>query len=135
MEIKVEKYLLQNLKALLQDEIANVELERTKPKPKPKINVSALKERLRRLEVVYMAGNKSDEEYLAETAEIKALIAKAEQEAPPPERDLSELKAILETDFTAVYNTLEQEDKQRFWRQLIKEIKLDGNKIVDVIFF
>ena len=134
-EIKVEKYLLQNLKALLQDEIANVELERTKPKPKPKNNVPALKERLRRLEVVYMAGNKSDAEYLAETAEIKALIAKGEQEAPPPERDMDGLKAILDTDFEAIYNTLEREDKQRFWRQLIKEIKLDGNKIADVIFF
>lgn len=134
-EMKVEKYLLNNLKQLLENEIASVELERTKPKPKPKTNIPALKERLRRLNVTYMAGNISDDEYFRDDAEIKALIAKAELEAPPPERDLEGLKAVLETDFETIYIALNDEERQRFWRGLIKEIKLNGNNIVDVIFF
>ena len=76
--MKTEKWLLDNLDELLRDEIARVELERTKPKKKPKTDATALREKLRRLEVVYMAGNKSDAEYLAETAEIKEQIRKAE---------------------------------------------------------
>lgn len=134
-EKKIEKHLLENLSEYLQNEIAAVELERTKPKPKPKTDVKALKERLRRLNVTYMAGNITDAEYYRDDAEIKALIAKAENDAPPPERDIEPLKELLSTDIRAVYEILTTEEKQRFWRGLIKEIVLDDNKIKDVIFF
>lgn len=133
-EIKIEKYLLKNLKPMLEKVIAQAEEEKARPKPKPKTNIAALKEQMRRLNVMYMAGNKSDEEYLKEDAELKALIAKAESEAPPPERDIEPLKEILNTDFKAIYKTLDQEEKRRFWRGLIKEIKFDGKEIVDVDF-
>lgn len=133
-EKKIEKYLLKNLKPLLENEIAKAELEKAKPKPKPKTNIAALKEQLRRLNVMYMAGNKTDDEYLKEDAELKTLIAKAEDEAPPPDRDTEPLNEILNTDFQAIYKTLDQEEKRRFWRGLIKEIKFDGKDIVDVVF-
>ena len=134
-EMKIEKYLLKNLKELLQNEITVAEVERTKPKPKPKNNLAALKEQLRRLNVMYMAGNKSDAEYLQEDAELKALIKKAEQDAPPPERDITALKELLTTDFEEIYKTFDQEDKRRFWRSIIKEIKVNGLEVKDVIFF
>ena len=135
-ERRIEKWLLKNLDTLIKGEIAKVEIERTKPKPKPKVNISALKEQLRRLEVVYMAGNKPDDEYLAEQNEIKAEIEKAEAEQHDPiaERDLSPLKDLLETDFKSIYGTLDAEDKRRFWRSIIKEIKVDGNRVTSVDF-
>ena len=134
-EKKIENYLLANLSQLLEGEIGRAELEKTKPKPKPKYNLQALKERLRRLNVTYMAGNKTDEEYLQEDAEIKALIAKAESEAPPPERDLEPLRETLNSDFESIYLTLEPEDKRRFWRSIIKEIQVEELNVKDVIFF
>ena len=133
-ESKMENELLDKLESLLQDEIARVEIEQSQPKPKPKTNIKALKERLRRLNVVYMAGNKSDDEYAKEDAEIKALIAKAENEAPPAPRDIAPLVDLLESDFISIYITFTDEEKQRFWRNLIKEIKLDGKHIKEVIF-
>ena len=135
-ELKTEQWLLDNLEDLLKEEIAKVELERTKPKKKPKTDVTALREKLRRLEVVYMAGNKSDAEYLSETAEIKEQIKKAELEKAeePNETDIEALKATLETDFRGIYETLEPEDKRRFWRGLIKEIYVNGNSVKSVDF-
>jgi len=135
-ERNAEKWLLKNIDTLVKDEIARVEIERTKPKPKPKVNISALKEQLRRLEVVYMAGNKPDDEYLAEQNEIKAQIekAEAEQQNPVADKDLSPLKELLETDFRSIYNSLDAEDKRRFWRSIIKEIKVKGNRVVSVDF-
>ena len=133
-EMKIEKQLLTKLPELIKKEIAAVELELTKPKPKPKYNITALKERLRRLNVTYMAGNITDDEYLAEDAEIKALIAKAENEAPPQERDLEPLKKLLETDYKMVYSGLDAENRRRFWRSIIKEIILDDNKVSSVVF-
>ena len=135
-ELKTEQWLLDNLDELLRDEIARVELERTKPKKKPKTDVAALREKLRRLEVVYMAGNKSDAEYLSETAEIKEQIKKAELEKAeePDETNIEALKATLETDFRGIYETLDPEDKRRFWRGLIKEIHVEGNGVKAVDF-
>lgn len=136
---KIEKYLLKNLDELVRNEIAEVEIQRTKPKTsnKPKANlVAKLKEQLRRLEVVYLAGNKSDEEYLKEQKELNDAITKAEVEmiVDGGNRDLTPLRELLETDFRSLYESLEPVDKRRFWRELIKEIKVEGNTVVSVVF-
>lgn len=134
-EKKIEKQLLAYLGDFLRDEIAKVELEQQKPKQRPKNNAKVLKEKQRRLTVAYMAGNIPDEEYLKEDAELKALIAKAEAEAPPEPRDITPLKELLETDFRGIYEMLDEEEKQQFWQRLLKEIKLENKRVVDVIFF
>jgi DNA invertase Pin-like site-specific DNA recombinase len=135
-QLKTETWLLGNLERLLKDEIAYVEIERKKPRPKPKTNINALKEALRRLEVVYMAGNKTDAEYLKEQKELKAAIRKAEGETTNRhvDRDIEHLRKTLETDFISIYETLDDEDKRRFWRRLVKEIHIEGNEVVSVVF-
>lgn len=133
-EKKTEAYLLANLETLIMEEIAAVEMQARVPKPKPKYNLPALREQLRRLEVIYLAGNKSDEEYITEQAEIKALIARAEDEAPPPPKNVLPLKQVLETDFRTLYHTLSREDKRRFWRSIIRQIVVEGNDVEKVIF-
>lgn len=136
-EAKTEKWLLDNIERLMKDEIARVEIERAKPKNKPKTNViPALKEKLRRLDVTYMAGNKTDEEYINEQLDIKAAIKRAEAEMPEDlaDRDLTFLKDTLAVDFKKIYNTLDQEEKRRFWRTLLKEIHVEGTNVVGVDF-
>lgn len=135
-QLNIEKFLLDNLEDLLKGEIANVEIEKKKKSPKRKTNVSALKEKLRRLEVIYMTGNKSDEEYITEAKQINDAIKKAESETrnAADDRDLTNIKEILSTDFKSIYNTLSPEDKRRFWRTLIKRIYIDGNRVERVEF-
>lgn len=135
-QLNIEKFLLDNLEDLLKGEIANVEIEKKKKRPKRKTNVSALKEKLRRLEVIYMTGNKSDEEYITEAKQINDAIKKAESETrnAADDRDLTNIKEILSTDFKSIYNTLSPEDKRRFWRTLIKRIYIDGNRVERVEF-
>ena len=135
-QIKTENWLLDHLEELLKLEIEKVEIQLSQPKPKPNANIAALKEKLRRLDVVYMAGNKSDEEYLKEQKELKDAIKKAEGDEPeaPEDRDLDMLKQALESDFKTIYKSLDTEDKRAFWRSLIKEIRVDGNSVVNVIF-
>ena len=134
-ELGIEKQLLTRFEEFLEGEISRVELEAKKPKPKPKLNVKALKERQRRLTVAYTAGGMSDDEYLRDNNELLALIKKAEAEEPEKPKDVAPLRELLESDFRGVYEGLDEEEKQRFWTGLIKEIKLDGKKIKDVIFF
>ena len=134
---KTEKWLLENLEDLMKFEIDRVEIERMKPKPKSNNKVAALKERLRRLDVVYMAGNKTDEDYLKEQKEIKEDLQKALAEEPEnlADRDITILKETLDSDFKSIYDALEDaEDKRAFWRYIIKEIKVQGNEVVSVVF-
>ena len=135
-ELKVEKWLVDNIYKLLEGEIAKVEIEQAKPKRKPKSNLPALKEQLRRLNVSYRLGNMPDEEYIAEAAELKQAIEKAEkeQENQNPEKDLAPLKELLETDFRGIYKTLNEEEKRRFWRSIVKEIYVDENGVKSVDF-
>lgn len=133
----LERWLLENIEEFVRGEIARVEIAKAQPKPKVKSDISKLKEQLRRLEVVYMAGNKSDAEYIAEQNELKALIAKYSEEEGDDsvsEKDTSYLQEFLETDFRSIYESFDLEDKRRFWRTLIKEIKIEGNRAVSVEF-
>lgn len=135
-EMRTEKWLLSNLDNLIKNEIATVEIEKAKPKKKPRNNLPALREKLRRLEVVYMAGNKTDEEYIAETREIKEQITKVEIEMLMHEdtRDTSSLQHLLATDFRGIYETLDREDKRRFWQSIIKEIHHKKGRVTHVDF-
>ena len=133
-EMKTEKFLLANVKNQLLTEIERTEAEKAKAKPKPKTNVASLKEQLRRLNVTYMAGAKPDNEYLEEAADLKARIAKAEQEATSELPNLEPLKQLLDTGFLTDYHELDPEHRRMIWRNLIKEIHLDDNNPCKVIF-
>ena len=137
-ERKIEKQLLERLDSFMKDTIAEVEIEANEPKNKSGVErqIKNLKEQLRRLNVVYMAGNKSDEDYFKEDAELKLAIAKAEKEFENNRpRNVEHLKELLKTDFRTTYSTFNEEEKQEFWLDLIKEIKLDGKLVYKVIFF
>lgn len=133
-ENKTEKYLLDNWTDLITKEISKVELEHAAPKPKRKTNIATLKEKLRKLNVGYMAGNFSDDEYLTESATIKKLLEEAEKEEAPQERDLTPLKKLLEIDYRSIYEGLTPEERRRFWRGHIKELIIEKNDVKEVIF-
>lgn len=133
-EKKMEKELLNRL-GEFGDKAIKAEVKRLKTKPRPKTDVNKLKEKLRRLNVMYMAGNKTDEEYIAETKELKDLILKAEGETMTVGPNIDQIKELIESDFKTTYATLNEEEKQIFWTRLVKEIQLDGRQIKDVIFF
>lgn len=134
----VEKYLLDHFEELLDGEIAKIETEKKKEKKKPKKNSAKLREKLRRTNVSFIAGNMTDEEYLAETKALNEAIKAAEELEvnTDSDRDVDYLKHLRNQDFRTIYESLEKEEKQRFWRTLIKEIHVTNDgKIKDVEFF
>lgn len=137
-EIKIEKQLLEGLDDFMRNTIAEVKIELKNPKNKSNAAkvIKNLKENLRRLNVMYMAGNKTDDEYFKEDAEIKLAISKAEKELENNRpRNVDHLIDLLETDYRTLYAAFDPEEKQEFWQDLIKEIKLDGKRVSDVLFF
>lgn len=135
-ELKTEKWLLKNVETKLSEYIIATEAEEKKPKAKPKKDpVKIAEEKLRRLNVMYMAGNKPDEEYLKESAMLNEEIKKARiDKCEIVPKDLSKLKEFLASDFTSIYTSLSREDKRQLWRSIIKEIHFEGNNPVSLDF-
>lgn len=133
-ERKIEKYLLNNIRQDLEQFVIRTEAEQTKKRLQPKIqDLVSLNEQLRRLNVIYIAGNISDEDYAAETKRIKTEIEKAKRiESENRPADLSALKALLSSDFLTTYDSLPKEDQRRLWRSLIEEIYIDGTNVTGI---
>ena len=131
-EKKLEKHMLENLRPILENIILEAEVTPAAPKKSNKPDPAKLQERLRRVNVSYHAGNMTDDEYLAETKEIKAAIEAAQQEEEPQAVDVEALRALLSTDFEAIYITLTKEERRLFWRATVDEIVLDNQKVISV---
>ena len=122
---------------MMEDYIVQAKIDASKPKKKRVHNFNAekAKEQLRRLNVAYFAGNMTDEEYTEMAAKLKGEIQKAaqaqEEEKAP---DFEKLEEFLASDFETVYKTLDKEDQRRMWRAIIKEIHVENNQVVGVIF-
>lgn len=135
-EKKIEKYLLQNIRQQIEQYIIDIEVAKTEKRRKPKVhNLVALNEQLRRLNVIYISGNISDDEYAAQTKRIKADIEKAraeEQDVQPT--NIEGLKSFLQSDFLSTYDKLDKEDQRRMWRSIIETIYVEGTAVSGVKF-
>lgn len=115
-----EKYQLNTLEVLVQQEISRVEDEQITPKPKKKTNITKLMEKFCKLTIAYIAEVLTDDEYLTETAVLKKVIEEAKQKENPKERDLTPPKELLEVDYRSIYETLTPEERRRFWRCIME---------------
>lgn len=134
-ERKIEKYLLENIADELNNYILGVEAEEVKKQRKPNPqDVVNLTERLRRLNMIYMAGNLSDLEYAAQAKQLNADIAKAKAEvaSQPQPANIRAIKDFLCSNFLDLYSTLSKEDQRRMWRSLIAEIYVDGTNVTGI---
>lgn len=135
-ERKIEKQLKEGIREKMKQLILETEIRQAEKKTQPKIHdLVALSEQLRRLNVIYIAGNMSDEDYAKETSRIKTAIEKAKQsEAESKPLDLTKLKELYDSDFIGTYEQLPKEDQRRFWRSLLEEIYIDRTSVTGVKF-
>lgn len=134
-ERKIETHLLANVRKELEQYIVSVAASAAEKKPAKKKNDTAkLQERLRRLNVSYHAATIDDDEYLERVTEIKAALAlaKVEENGTPKVPDVEAVKEFLSTDFEDVYPSLTAQEKKRFWRSIVKEVRILGGEIVNV---
>ena len=133
-EKKIEKQLLANIRNDLEQFVVQAEAEQKNNRRKPKAkDIVSLSEQLRRLNVIYMSGNISDEEYGTETKRLRNAIDQARaEEAEQRVPNLQAIKDFLNSDFLSTYDILGKEDQRRFWRSLIEEIYIDGTTVTGI---
>lgn len=136
-ERKLEKYLVAHLRESLESYIAKLQLSASAPKKKrKKTDTTKLRDQLRRLNVIYLAGNISDDDYNAQANILRDAIIKAEQEEKQLAQviDFTALRQLLDSNFELSYKAMSREEKQRFWHSIIAEIQLDDNQVKEIIF-
>ena len=110
-ERKLEQWLLENIE---EDFKVNVTM---KPKQKRE-NPKKYKDRLKRLNEMYLLGNISQDEYKSRSAEIQQKIA-----------EIQKIPVLKTQNFASnwrnLYQELDDEHRRLFWRNLIKEIVVD----------
>lgn len=120
-EKKVEAWLLENIE---EDFKVNVTM---KPKEK-KENPQKYRDRLKRLNEMYLLGNISADEYKATSADLQRKIADLTKDTAP--------KAVaFEKNWKDVYRMLDDEHRRCFWRGLIKGVRIDENSTpVEILY-
>lgn len=140
-EEKIEKQLLDNLEQYIANEFIKVQAinEKKKPSIDNTAKIEAIKKEMERLNKMFRKGNIEEDEYDKEFAKLKKnqklLEAAMEKE---PERDLSALKELLESDWRTIYEALDKPHRKAFWRKIIKEFTTDEDKQIvpeSIIFF
>lgn len=134
-ERKIEKYLLENIQTELETFIVDNEIQEKAKRHQQNIqSVVTLNEQLRRLNVIYMIGNISDEEYSQQAQKLRSELDRAKShEHENRTVNTAGLRQFLQSDFFEVYNTLDKEDQRRLWRTVIQEIKVDGTTVTGII--
>lgn len=134
-EKKVEKYLLQNIQALLDQYLTTAEIAEKERRKQPTVmDAVHLTEKLRRLNTIYMAGNISDDEYMSESQRLRTALEKTKTQSQtdnPP--NLEAIRSFLQSDFLSIYDSLSKEDRRRIWRSVIQEIQVNNTTPTGII--
>lgn len=131
-ETTLEKYLISHLRDDLEEYIAEYELAVS-----PVINTNAkrkkIEDKIERLKDLYLNDLISMDEFKLDRAKfIDQLNAIPEQDAP--KKDLTKVKELLNSSFEDIYDTFDFNEKIRFWRLILKEIRFSSERSINPIF-
>jgi DNA invertase Pin-like site-specific DNA recombinase len=129
-EEKIEKFLLENVEHLLENEIKTIERLEETAKP-VKSNRKAIEKKMQKLNDLYVNDFIDMDKYKQEYALLQSQII---DPLETQKKDLTVLKELLESDFRDIYKTLDIMGKQAFWRKIIKEVRVRKKEIVSVVF-
>lgn len=130
-ESVIEEYLKNNILQLIENCILETESKRKKNI----VNKSNdLKSKLNKLTDLYLSDliqkEKYEQDYIRYEKELK--IALEEEKQHNIIKDTTKLQKFIDEDFMSIYGTLNDEEKQRFWRNIIEEIKISGKDQFEV---
>lgn len=130
-ESYIERYLLSNIKDLLQKYIADYEIATAKVIDYDSRRASILK-KIDKLKDLYV----NDIITMDELKQDKERYIKELESLPrnQPQKDMAPIRKLLKMDLNSVYETLDPAERRQLWRSVIKEIQIDDRRNLKVIF-
>lgn len=130
-EENLEKWLLLNIVTELDSWRLDWET-RAAQASRPKVDRAAIQRKLSKLKDLYVEEMISLDDYRKDYERYSAQLLAAEEE-PRRTPDFAAVRKKL-VDFIDIYGEMERQDKQEFWRGIIREIRLDAENNPHVIF-
>lgn len=118
-EVYLESYLLDNVESDF-----NVQVTM---KPKKKENPKKYRDRLKRLNDIYVMGNISESEYRTKSADLQKHIASLTR------AEVSKAE-VFTKNWKEVYQMLDSAHKRAFWHRLIYRIEMNGKEVKKLYF-
>ena len=140
-ESNIEDHLLQNFKKLAENYITKntiIDEVDKKDSKKKKNSAESIKNKIEKLQTLYIENLIDMEDYKKRysvlNAELQSITDEMKKEKQSKPKDLSKVKKILNENVQELYNSLDYQDKRRFWFNTIDKIYVKDGQIVDVAF-
>lgn len=132
----IENYLIENLDKYLRNYIVKIEnIKTTQKKIDNSSKIKTIEKKLEKLKDLYIddlinkdSYKKDFEKYNKELLELKT------QEIVKPQKDISHIKNILNSDWKNIYFKLTEKNKRKFWFSIIDIITIRNGKIEKITF-
>jgi hypothetical protein len=128
-ENTVERYLLDNIRPMMQEHIEHYEIK-AKPQRDAEKKRKAIESKMERLKNLYVDGLIEMAEYRADREKLDAELSAIRIE---PEKDLAELKELLKLNLEEIYNTFSVPEKRYFWRSIVDAIMFGKDKQIHAV--
>lgn len=130
----LERYLVDNIREKIEGLVLEYNAKMAPVRDVSK-QVAELERKIRKLKELYVNDLIGIDEYKTDREDYLAQIADLEASAQRPEEtDLSGLLRALPDDFEEIYYDFTKAERRRFWRSILKEIRFDMERNIDVYF-
>lgn len=129
----LEKYLLDNIRPLIKDLVLQYKV-RQKPQRNAKKQIEKLEKKKTRLKDLYLSGMITLDEYKTDRESIDTQIASVTPKNAPKCHDTTLLEDFIAKDIESLYGDFTASEKRYLWRSVIKEIRFDKNRNIEIIF-
>ena len=89
---------------------------------------------MQKLKYLYLNDLITMDEFKLDREKLLMQLEKINAEDSRPVKDLSYLKNFLKMDFESVYDSLSIPERRELWRSIVKEIRVDHDKNIHIIF-
>lgn len=129
-ELKIEKYLMDNIDAILKNEMDNNvidDISEIKIKNDSEKNKISIKRKLEKLTDLYLDDMIDKDYYKIEYSklqnELNSINKNIEDRKP---KDFSNISKIVESEWKNIYNNLSNREKREFWNSIFEKIIFDS---------
>ena len=131
-ELKIEKWLLSEIRPMLAEYITQIDFD--EPKPKTNGNKSEIVAEMDRLNYLFQKARIKIDEYERQYSQLEERLEMLEK-LETEQADISHVLDFLNSDILDLYETISREDKRAAWRSIINEIivDIDGNHTVNFL--
>ena len=131
-EKKIETYLLNNIKPELEKYVADYELKQkiTSKKTDP----SKIKNKLQRLQELYINELIDLDDYRASYNQYKKELDEITSDTIPVKKDLSSIRSFLNLDIQNIYDSLTPQERRALWGSIIDKLIISNDEDIEIIF-